>query len=253
MLSVIPREVYTSRGIETGRPYDVVDLESQALGLRRVLGYHVHEVINGLEFSKRIRECCVDVADKSHRICLRLRLLPEGMSALATFKSESDGYVIFLTEETCQFLKTGQPRGTWTIVHEAGGHLALHARLLQNLRRMPIESKVAVRRGPPHDVFRDSEWQADKFTAAFLMPGQTILKLKREHGSPLRQMGEIIQEYFHVSAEAAAYRWEDYHFRSGRLVNARPASISWSRYDDDSYHHVRESGSNDEAAQKGVS
>lgn len=113
-------------------------------------------------------------------------------------------------------------------MHEAGAHLTLHARLLQKLRQMPIVSKDALR--ARHEIYRNSEWQADKFTAAFLMPAQTILKLKRERGSPLRQMGAIIQEYFHVSPEAAAYRWEDYHFRSGRLVGARPASSSWSQH-----------------------
>ena len=228
---------YTPRGIDAGQPSDTVGLESQALGLRQALCYGVMEVINGREFYNRIQEYSVNVAGKSHRVRFRRCPLPPGIEARAKFNPESDDYEIALTEQTCHFLQTGYPRGTWTIVHEAGGHLVLHAVLLQKLRQMPIQSIDALYCGAPHKPYVDTEWQADAFTGAFLMPAPAIQKLKMEHYPRLvqmgtiiqKEMGAIIQKYFHVSPEAAANRWDNFHYRSGRLVNVKPALISWSR------------------------
>ena len=61
-----------------------------------------------------------------------------------------------------------------------------------------------------HEVFRDTEWQANAFASALLMPARGLLALEQKYDglSPV-----IASENFRVSAQAASYRLDMYNAR----------------------------------------
>lgn len=78
-------------------------------------------------------------------------------------------------------------RDNFTLAHEIG-HLFLHRGAI-GLARGNIDR--------PHELYEDSEWQADQFAAEFLMPYDQI---------HLGMTVESIQQMFLVSRMAAQYR-----------------------------------------------
>ena len=118
---------------------------------------------------------------------------------------------------TYGWLETGHPRGGFFVAHELG-HCVLHTDQLVRLAQMPKVQQAALQRGGQgvaHEAYRDTEWQANAFAAALLMPARGLLILEQEYGelSPA-----IVVEHFHVSAEAARYRLELYNTRKEQLL-----------------------------------
>ena len=124
---------------------------------------------------------------------------------------------ILASSETYSWLEQDHPRGGFFVAHELG-HGLLHTDQLMRLARMPAAQQTAFHRGgegSTHEVFRDTEWQANAFASAFLMPARGLLALDQKYTglSPLS-----IAECFHVSVQAASYRLNLYNDRKQQLL-----------------------------------
>jgi hypothetical protein len=114
-------------------------------------------------------------------------------------------FCLAVTEETYVNLLGKQGRARFTLCHELG-HLVMHSVLL--LRQSKYLAAVAglSRRTPmaSHPHFRDTEWQADTFAAALLMPRAGVERLARERGSA--GLEDVLVKQYDVSKQAAATR-----------------------------------------------
>ena len=124
---------------------------------------------------------------------------------------------ILASPKTYGWLENGYPRGRYFVAHELG-HCLLHTDQLVRLAQMPKAQLAALHWGGQevaHEAYRDTEWQANAFAGALLMPAQGLLTLEQEHGELSPAM---ITEHFRVSAEAAGYRVELYNHRKKQLL-----------------------------------
>jgi Zn-dependent peptidase ImmA (M78 family) len=138
---------------------------------------------------------------------------------------DSEGYVrydrsnnvmeMLASEVTYDRIESGNPRGVYFVAHELG-HCLLHTDQLVRLAKMPTELHMAYnRRRADHQPYEDTEWQANAFASALLMPARGIQALEQEHNainSPLIAM------QFRVSLEAARYRLDLYKERKEQLL-----------------------------------
>ena len=82
---------------------------------------------------------------------------------------------------------------------------------------MPTEQQAAFHRGRQgHRACDDTEWQANAFASALLMPAPGVAALERENGGLLTV--SMIVERFRVSREAANYRLDLFTARRLELL-----------------------------------
>ena len=198
------------------RGYSYEKLENIAAYVREELNFSPTEAINALLLFDGLD---IEVRDGTGRdIPIR-----GGVIEL----NDSEGYAkydrsrcvieILASPETYDWLEEGYPRGGFFVAHELG-HCLLHTDQLVRLAQMPKAQQTALHRGGQevaHKTYRDTEWQANAFAGALLMPARGLLTLERDYGelSPA-----IIAEHFHVSNEAATYRLELYNSRKKQLL-----------------------------------
>ena len=103
-----------------------------------------------------------------------------GGEAQSSYCRERHTFLITLSEESYDDLENGGARARFTLAHELG-HVVLHPHELLRLSSVP-HSIAAYYRGEhqPHKIFYDTEWQADSFAGAFLMPASGIHDLVGE-------------------------------------------------------------------------
>ena len=122
---------------------------------------------------------------------------------------------ILAAETTYHRLEEGHPRAGYFVAHELG-HCILHTDHLVRLAQMPTNQQAAFHRGKEgHKVYEDTEWQANAFASALLMPAQGLAALERDYG---RITASIIVDQFGVSWEAAGYRVGLYAERKKELL-----------------------------------
>ena len=141
--------------------------------------------------------------------------------------NDSEGYAkydrerrtieILASPTTYEWLELGHPRACYFVAHELG-HCLLHTDQLVRLAKMPKAQQAALHRGGErvtHKTFQDTEWQANTFASALLMPARGLLELEEKYNelSPF-----IIAEQFHVSTQAASFRLQLYRDRKEQLL-----------------------------------
>jgi len=138
---------------------------------------------------------------------------------------DSEGYVrydrskniieMLASELTYERIESGNPRAVYFVAHELG-HCVLHTDQLVRLAKMPTELQATYHRGrADHQTCEDTEWQANAFASALLMPARGIQAIEHEHqaiNTPLIAMR------FGVSLEAARYRLDLYQDRREQLL-----------------------------------
>jgi Zn-dependent peptidase ImmA (M78 family) len=83
---------------------------------------------------------------------------------------------------------------------------------------MPTNQQAAFHRGASkHQHFEDTEWQANGFASALLMPANGLAVLEKRFGQISAAM---IQDTFNVSYEAASYRLGCFTRRKGELLRS---------------------------------
>ncbi len=83
---------------------------------------------------------------------------------------------ILASPETYEWLEQGYPRGGYFVAHELG-HCLLHTDQLVRLAQMPKVQQAALHRGGQvvaHETYQDTEWQANAFASALLMPSRGL-------------------------------------------------------------------------------
>lgn len=134
--------------------------------------------------------------------------------ALTRWNPESEQLELLLSEEWYEKLCANHPRASFTVAHELG-HALLHTSTLLELGDLNLKSQAALHRGlKDHPVYRDTEWQANSFAAAFMMPFAGIQKLAKKLPNLSSSM---LANHFDVSLEAAHIRLDV--IKRGKLGN----------------------------------
>ena len=203
-------------GVRADHGYSYRKLEQVAARVRDLLDYSPTEAINTLLLFDGLD---IEVRDGTGRdIPIHGAVIElNGSEGFAKYDGDRRVIEILASPEAYNWLETGHPRGGFFVAHELG-HCLLHTDQLVRLAQMPKAKQAALHRGGEevgHKTYRDTEWQANAFAGALLMPAQGLLILEQEHGelSP-----DIIVEHFHISAEAAGYRLELYNDRKKELL-----------------------------------
>ena len=203
-------------GVRADRGYSYRKLEKIAAYVRDQLDCSPTEAINTLLLFDGLD---IEVQDGTGRdIPIRGSVI-ELKDSEGYTKYDRDRRVIEIlaSPKTYEWLEKGRPRGGYFVAHELG-HCLLHTAQLVRLAQMPKAQLAAFHRGGQEvarEAYQDTEWQANAFAGALLMPARGLLILEQEHGefSPA-----IVAEHFHVSAEAAGYRLELYNDRKEQLL-----------------------------------
>lgn len=203
-------------GVRADRGYSYRRLEKIAAHVRGLLGYSPTEAIDTLQLFDGLD---IEVEDGSGRgVPVRGAVIElNGSEGYAKYDSDRRVIEILASPETYGWLENGHPRGGFFVAHELG-HCLLHTDQLVRLAQMPKEQQAALHRGGEeagHEAYQDTEWQANAFAGALLMPARGLQILEQQHGELSE---DIVTEYFHVSSEAAGYRLELYNDRKRELL-----------------------------------
>ena len=208
-------------GVRADRGSSYQQLEKIAADVRHRLNCSPTEAINTLRLFEGLD---IEARDRTGRdIPIQGGVIElNGPEGYAQYNGDRCVLEILASSETYGRLEKGHPRAGFFVAHELG-HCLLHTDLLVRRARMPEAQLAALHmdgRKATHPPYQDTEWQANAFAGALLMPARGLLSLEQEHGelSP-----PIIVEYFHVSAEAAGYRLKRYNDRKEYLLQPPPA------------------------------
>ena len=203
-------------GVRADRGYSYRKLEKVAAYVRSLLGYSPTEAIDTLQLFDGLD---IEVQDRTGRdIPVHGGVIElNGSEGYAKYDGDRRVIEILASPETYDWLENGHPRGGFFVAHELG-HCLLHTDQLVRLAQMPKTRQAALHRGGQevgHEVYQDTEWQANAFAGVLLMPARGLLILEQEHGELSE---EIVTEHFRVSSEAAGYRLELYDDRKKELL-----------------------------------
>ena len=203
-------------GVRADRGYSYRKIERIATNVRERLkcspevAINVFRLFDGLDISVK--------SGKGEDIPVRGSVIElEDSEGYTKYDKDRRVIEIRASAKTYDWLEQEYPRGRFFIAHELG-HCILHTDQLVRLARMPAAQQAAFHRGgqvAAHEVFRDTEWQANAFAGALLMPALGLLTLEQEHHILFAAQ---IAEQFHVSAEAADHRLNLYNNRKRQLL-----------------------------------
>lgn len=197
-------------GVRADNKYSYRNLESFASYVRQQLKFAPDAAIDSLRLFENLHEISINQADGT-TIPLRGGVIElEDSEGYARYDRERRVIEILASQKTYGWLEEGHPRASYFVAHELG-HCVLHTDQLIRLAQMPTNQQAAFHRGrADHKPYEDTEWQANAFASALLMPARGVVSLQQRHGY-LDAL--LIVEQFGVSLEAAGYRLD--------LVNAR--------------------------------
>jgi len=191
-------------------------LENFAAYVRRQLDFSPAEAIGALRLFEDLHDIKIHQSDG--------RVIPlwghvkslQDSEGYASYDRERRVIEIVASEQVYEWLEEGHPRAAYFVGHELG-HCVLHTDQLIRLAKMPTNQQAAFHRGlQAHKAFEDTEWQANAFSSALLMPAAGLAAVEGEYGYLTTS---LIMEKFGVSREAAGYRLELYNSRKGELLN----------------------------------
>jgi hypothetical protein len=202
-------------GVRADSSWSYRRLEGLAAHVREQLNLRADEAIDPLELFEDLHEISIS---RSNGVEIPLRggvISLEDSEGYTRFDGGRDVLEILASERTYEWLEQGHPRAGYFVVHELG-HCVLHTDQLVRLARMPTEQQAAFHRGRQgHRACDDTEWQANAFASALLMPAQGVAALERQNGGLTVSM---IVERFRVSREAANYRIDLFTARRNELL-----------------------------------
>lgn len=201
-------------GVRSDHKYSYRNLEKMAAYVRQQLKICPHEAIKPLDLFEGLDDITIQRA--SGPIPLRHGVVSlEDSEGYTKYDRERGVIDVLASEQTYAWLEVSHPRATYFVAHELG-HCVLHIDQLVRLAQMPTMQQAAFHRGKTqHKPYEDTEWQANAFASALLMPAQGLVALEQERGSLLEY---DVSERFGVSNEAAGYRLELFAARRGELL-----------------------------------
>ena len=204
-------------GVRADRGYSYKSVERIAAYVRKQLEFAPANAINALDLFEGLDDIAVrDGARQT--IPLRGSVIGiEDSEGFTKYDSGRQVIEILASARTYGWLEEGYPRAGYFVAHELG-HCVLHTDQLVRVAQMPVAQQAAFHRGGEvavHEPYRDTEWQANAFASALLMPARGLLALEQDY----KKLGPTeVAEHFHVSTEAALYRLELYNRRKRELL-----------------------------------
>lgn len=141
--------------------------------------------------------------------------LPYGVEGETRYDREAGKIVIAISEDGYRALERGEPRVRFSVGHEIG-HGFQHGSLLKRMSSIPHSEAALLRKNRDHSIPFDTEWQADTFAAALLMPAEGLEQLRREG----RLAVSVVASTFAVSHQAARFRIDNFSNRRLSLLRA---------------------------------
>jgi hypothetical protein len=204
------------KGIRAYRAQSYASLERVAADVRANIlpGWSDLDPVPGLVLFERLDDYCVPVEESKIRLQYAVESLVSGIEAQAYYSVDEEAVVVALSETTYERLHAGTTRALFTVGHELG-HAVLHSAELVDRRLAAFESR-ALHRGSPrtHPAFMDTEWQANGFAAAMLMPARGLVQLEMEG----RLDSVTVARTYLVSLHAAELRVKTFLERRHGLV-----------------------------------
>lgn len=191
-------------GIPADRARSYSSIESEAGLVRNILNCDPSERIDVWHFFNfQLGEICLEVGGKGFQIVEVIEdCKPEGMSR---WDCEAGRLELVLSAETYDLLRSDHVRARYTVLHEFG-HIIQHTEQIIRLAGLRLTSQIALHRlKTEHPAYLDTEWQANAFASAMLMPATGVQKLTNQHTGLLANQ---IARHFGASEEAARYRLE---------------------------------------------
>lgn len=209
-------------GVRADRGYSYRRLELVATNVRKQLELPPTAPINALRLFEGLD--ITAQGRKGQHIPIRGNVIDlKNSEGFTRYNRNRQEIEIFASAETYDWLERDYPRGRFFLAHELG-HCLLHTNQLVRLAHMPLTQQTALHKKKQlvlHEIYQDTEWQANAFASALLMPASGLLALENKYGKGLSP-AEIAKR-FCVSAEAANYRLKLYINRKQQLLLARRA------------------------------
>lgn len=202
-------------GVRADNKYSYAKLEQVASYVREQLKFGFHAAVNPLRLFEDLHEISISRSDGTI-IPLRSGVVAlEDSEGYAKYNCKHKVIEVLASEKTYEWLEGSHPRAAYFLGHELG-HCLLHTDQLIRLEQMPTNQQVAFHRGrTDHKPYEDTEWQANAFASALLMPARGLASLQQEHGY---LDAALIVDRFAVSSEAAGYRLELFTTREKDLL-----------------------------------
>lgn len=193
-------------GIRADRKESYQSIERVAVELRKLLGLGPLERFDARQFFDQIvPDMTVQCRAGCITLCEAIEDCPQ--EGLTRWDAASGVLEFVLSGQTYDLLQENHVRARSTVAHECG-HACLHTDQIIRLGGMSLTSQVAFHRERnPHQACEDTEWQANAFGSALLMPAEGVLALSSR---PAGLTIEAIATTFGVSIESASYRIETY-------------------------------------------
>lgn len=202
---------------DQGRSY--VDIERAARFARSVIlkGVPATRRFPDIKAFEALDDYQITNAGKPVKLDYAVNRLPPGVEALAMYDAGRDRLLVAVSPETYRGLQSGRSRARFCLCHEIG-HACLHGGQLIRFGRIPHQAAVSMLRGvaPAHPQFKDTEWQANAFAGALLMPAAGLLELEAKAPLTTRRL----ETTYGVSAVAAKIRLDVFIQRRYELLNA---------------------------------
>ncbi len=202
-------------GVRADNKYSYSKLESWASYVRQQLDFAPNAAVDPLRLFEDLHEISISRADGTV-IPLRGGVIGlEDSEGYACYNRSRKLIEILASEKVYEWLEDKHPRAAYFLAHELG-HCLLHTDQLIRLAQMPTNQQAAFHRGrTDHKPFEDTEWQANAFASALLMPARGLAFLETKEG---HLDAGLVAERFGVSCEAAGYRLDCFQSRREELL-----------------------------------
>ncbi len=190
------------RGIRAdhGRSYN--ELEAIAGSIRGQLGLDLTRPFPARDVFERLCEAPRLIGQRCIRLQQEIEELPDGVEGTTRYDGGRGELLICLAPATYDDLERRKPRASFVVAHELG-HAFLHLSELVRLSELQHLAPGLHLRSKSHEVYCDTEWQANGLAGALLMPAEAMAALPTANGALSRR---LVQERFGVSDQAAGYR-----------------------------------------------
>lgn len=206
------------KGIKATRGYGHAALEQQAMGVRSVLmaGRGLTDPVEGVTLFESLDQYTVKAGSRSIPLVPQVQPFPRGVEALTRYSSRHRHIRVTFAEYAYHALSNEIPHFRFTLAHEVG-HAVLHTEDLVKMTSLPHLDQALARQSQSHKIYEDTEWQADAFAGALLMPAQGLLALERESGTLTEA---LVAERYGVSVAAARVRLSIFNARRSELLRS---------------------------------
>lgn len=159
-----------------GRGY--AEIARVALEARRVIlrGAPVDEPVSGIRFFENLNRYRVRTSAGLYALDYDVQDYPVEVEAMTRYVASTGQICVTLSSRTYHRLEQDDPRALFTTLHE-GGHAILHCVELVRMGTLPHLAQALQRSRLAHEVFEDSEWQADAFASRFAVTTESLVQL----------------------------------------------------------------------------